>query len=363
MRAFERRWPGWWWMALPGCALGGAIYWMTMPPAQVPAAAPVAAGVAPGGPPDAMSASGAASGVPALLPSLAGVDVPAGLAADARGNLHASRALRGYFDYFLSAAHDAGDAGALDALVRADIRARVSEPAATQAWQLWQRYRGYLAEVHAGAADAGQGQPGDDADALSAVQVARLRRLWDARRAARQRHLPDVAAIWFDAEEAYDAAMLERLEVAAQPGLDTAQRRQRLAALDSRLPDDARAVRADSARPQQIGETIGRLQAEGRGAQDIAAALAQSHGAEVAQRYQQQAQADQSWQDRYRDYARQRAQVEQFPGLADADRQQQLERLRAQSFADPGEALRAYVHDTVYGKVYDRAGQDQPAAP
>ncbi|WP_454720867.1 MULTISPECIES: lipase secretion chaperone [Cupriavidus] len=358
MRAFERRGPAWWWLALPGCVLGGAVYWMTMPPAPVPGAAPVAVSAAPGRPRDAMPVAAAASGA-ALLPSLAGVDVPAGLATDAHGNLRASRALRGYFDYYLSAAHDAGDAAVLDAIVRGDIRARVPEPAATQAWQLWQRYRAYLAEVHAGAArDAGplpETQAAEMVQTAEVAQVARLRALWDARRAARQRHLPDVAALWFGEEEAYDAAMLERLEVATQPGLDAAQRRQRLAALDSRLPDDARAARADSARPQQIGETIGRLQAEGRGAQDIAEALAQSHGAEVAQRYRLQAQADQSWQDRYRDYARQRAQLAQFPGLSEADRQQQLAQLRAQMFSDPGEALRAYAHD--------RASQEQAAAP
>ncbi|KUE89807.1 lipase chaperone [Cupriavidus necator] len=249
--------------------------------------------------------------------------VPAGPELDAQGNLRLTRALRTYFDYFLSARHDAGGADALDRLVYDDIRRRVPQPAAGQAWQLWQRYLAYLAEIQALAARKPQA---DTNGTLDAAQVQQLRTLQAGRNGARQHLLPEVAAIWFGDE-------------------DDAQRRQRLAELEATLPEPLRAAREASARPQAISDTIAGMQAAGRSAQDIGAALAQAYGAEVAQRYQQQAQAGQAWQQRYDDYAARRAQIESFPGLSEQDRRQQLDALRSQAFGNPAEALQAEVVD------------------
>ncbi|WP_439668715.1 lipase secretion chaperone [Cupriavidus necator] len=268
--------------------------------------------------------------------------VPAGPELDAQGNLRLTRALRTYFDYFLSARHDAGGADALDRLVYDDIRRRVPQPAAGQAWQLWQRYLAYLAEIQALAVRKPRA---DTNGTLDAAQVQQLRALQAGRNGARQHLLPEVAAIWFGDEQVYDDAMLARLDIAAQSGLDDAQRRQRLAELEATLPEPLRAAREASARPQAISDTIAGMQAAGRSAQDIGAALAQAYGAEVAQRYQQQAQAGQAWQQRYDDYAARRAQIESFPGLSEQDRRQQLDALRSQAFGNPAEALQAEVVD------------------
>ncbi|MGX6570798.1 lipase secretion chaperone [Cupriavidus necator] len=268
--------------------------------------------------------------------------VPAGPELDAQGNLRLTRALRTYFDYFLSARHDAGGADARDRLVYDDIRRRVPQPAAGQAWQLWQRYLAYLAEIQALAARKPRA---DTNGTLDAAQVQQLRALQAGRNGARQHLLPEVAAIWFGDEQVYDDAMLARLDIAAQSGLDDAQRRQRLAELEATLPEPLRAAREASARPQAISDTIAGMQAAGRSAQDIGAALAQAYGAEVAQRYQQQAQAGQAWQQRYDDYAARRAQIESFPGLSEQDRRQQLDALRSQAFGNPAEALQAEVVD------------------
>ncbi len=200
----------------------------------------------------------------AALPSLSGVDVPAGPALDAQGNLRLTRTLRTYFDYFLSARHDAGGADALARVVYDDIRRRVPQPAAGQAWQLWQRYVAYLAEIQPQAARKPQA---DTNGTLDAAQVQQLRALLAERNGARQRLLPEVAAIWFGDEQAYDDAMLARLDLAAQSGLDDAQRQQRLAELEATLPEPLRAAREASARPQAISDTIAGMQAA---KQDIA---------------------------------------------------------------------------------------------
>ncbi|WP_354683917.1 lipase secretion chaperone [Cupriavidus necator] len=337
----SERLPRLWLALLPAGAAAAAVYWMTMPsgPAAVPQRTAAVATVNPSA---ASADMGAARGVIAL-PPLAGVDVPDGPESDAHGNLRLTRALRTYFDYFLSARHDAGSAGALDQIVYDDIRRRVAQPAAGQAWQLWQRYVAYLAEIQPQAARKPQSDAGDGT--LSAAQVGQLRALQSARNAARQRLLPEVAALWFGDEQAYDEAMLARLEIAALPGLDDAERQRRLAAMEAALPEPLRAAHEANARPQAISDTIAGMQAAGRSAQDIGAALAQAYGPEVAQRYQQQAQAEQAWQQRYDDYAARRAQIEAFAGLSEQDRRQQLEALRREVFSNPSEALQAEVVD------------------
>ncbi|SPA00465.1 lipase chaperone [Cupriavidus taiwanensis] len=338
MTSSERA-PRIWLALLPAGAAAAAVYWLTLPadPSPVPQQAAVANAAGPLAPSaDPVPAGGAA------WPSLAGVEMPAGPAADAAGNLRLTRALRTYFDYFLSARHDAGGIDALDPVVHDDIRRHVPQPAAGQAWQLWRRYVACLAEIQPEAAR----KPLAAADGtLDAQQVQQLRALLAQRNAARQRWLPEVAQAWFGDEQAYDEAMLARLEIVTQAGLDDAQRRQRVAELDATLPEALRAAREASARPRAISQTIADLQAAGRGAQDIGAALAQAYGPEVAQRYQQQAQAEQSWQQRYDDYAARRAQIEAFAGLSEQDRRQQLDTLRRQAFDNPSEALQAEVVD------------------
>ncbi|ABF10665.1 lipase secretion chaperone [Cupriavidus metallidurans] len=326
--------------------VGAAVYWATAPtePAQGPLPARSRTDARPelsASPTDSMRARNITE-----MPSLAGVDIPPGPEADAQGNLRLTRALRTYFDYFLSASHDAGDAAALDQLVRDDIRKHVPQPAEDQAWRLWQRYRAYLSEMQPKATD---GPMTSVIGAPDTSQVQRLRALIADRNAARARHLPDVAAIWFDDEQTYDDAMLARLEIATQPGLDDAERQRRLSTLDATLPESVRAAREAEARPQAISKTIASMQTAGRSPQDIGASLAQAYGPEVAQRYQQQAQAEQAWKQRYDDYAAQRSQIVSFAGLSEQDRAQQLETLRRQTFTNPSEALQAEVMDKAVG--------------
>ncbi|XQM34294.1 hypothetical protein DFLDMN_001104 [Cupriavidus sp. H19C3] len=279
----------------------------------------------------------------AVMPAWAAdVDVPPGPELDERGNLRLTRALRTYYDYFL-AVYQGHGSEALERMVYDDIRARVPEPAATQAWQLWQRYRDYVDALGRLAAESGASA---SEDALAEpVALGTLRAQWHRRRSLRQQYLSDVQAVWFDEDDRYDDVMLDRLDIVSDPTLDAEARARRLEAADARLPDTVRAARAENLRPQQIGERIDSMLSAGHDAQAIAATLATEYGADVAQRYAMQAQQDQAWQTKYAEYARQRMQFEQFEGLSEADRQQALEQLLTQSFASPAEALRAHVHD------------------
>ncbi|MEN7527481.1 lipase secretion chaperone [Cupriavidus sp. DL-D2] len=327
---------------LVGGLAGAAVYWATLP-AEPATRSPLARSSM-----DAVSDISVpladTARMPAIgaMPSLAGVDIPPGPESDARGNLRLTRALRTYFDFFLSARHASGDTQALDRLVYDDIRKHVPQPAAGQAMQLWQRYLAYLAEMQRIPANQ---SVVDGTGAPDAAQIQRLRAHIADRSAVQWRHLPDVASIWFGDEQTYDDAMLARLEVAIQSGLDDAERKRRLAALDAALPEPLRAAREMNARPQAITETIASMKASGHGAQEIGAALAQAFSPEVAQRYQLQAQADHAWQQRYDEYATRRTHIETVAGLSDQDRAQQLATLRQQAFSLPSEALQAEVMD------------------
>lgn len=326
------------WM-LP-CALAGLAWWALRPmpaPPSLPSAprtvaTPATADMAP-------SAAMAHAVMPAWA---ADVDVPPGPELDERGNLRLTRALRTYYDYFL-AVYQGHGSEALERIVYDDIRARVPEPAATQAWQLWQRYRNYVdalgrlaAESAAAVNEDGLAEP---------VAPGQLRAQWSRRRSLRQQYLSDVQAVWFDEDDRYDDVMLDRLEIASDPTLDADERARRLEAADARLPETVREGRAENLRPQQIGERIDTMLSAGHDTQAIAATLATEYGADVAQRYAMQAQQDQAWQARYAEYARQRMQFEQFEGMSEPDRQHALDQLLARSFASPAEALRAHVQD------------------
>lgn len=330
-----RRLPVWSWIWLPGVVLGAAA-WFALGPPDAPDSGPPAI------PPHApvMADMAAQPFAPAArLPTLPDVDVPPGPELDAHGNLRPTRALRSYYDYFDALGADV----TVDRAARDDIAARVPEPAASQAFSLWQRYRQYLAAARSLA--AGRTQLSASVQRASLEQIERLRTQLAERRAMRQQYLADVATLWFADDDAYDDAMLDRLAVAAQPDLDADERQRRLNAAEARLPAAMREARVSAEQPLRISETVASMRAQGHSTQDIAAALAQDFGGDVAQRYALQAQAEQGWNDRYADYARQRRQIDQSTGLTEADRQQQSAQLRAQMFADPSEALRAYVTD------------------
>jgi lipase chaperone LimK len=258
---------------------------------------------------------------------------PPPLPVDGAGQLARTRAVRDFFDYFLSAQNQV-DAATLDAIVRRAITAQLGgKPAAGEAWALWQQYRGYLQSLgelqHPAGGDAG-GRPDFDAIELALGQRAAL--------AARS--MSPWNEVFFGDELHQQRTDLARLRIATDRRLSDDDKAARLSALEAALPPAQRAARERARQQEAAIEAIAKMQQQGMAPAAMRAQLTQTQGSEAAARVMQMQEAEQAWQARYADYLAQRAQIERL-GLAPEGLDAQLRQLRQRLFPDPGEALRA----------------------
>lgn len=266
------------------------------------------------------------------MPSpLAGSSVPR-LPLDSRGHLARTRAVRDFFDYFLTAQSDETPT-ALDALVTHAIAMQLEGTMAqAEALDVWKRYRAYFDAL---AQSTGTGAtPGDRLDP-AALQLA-----LDQRATLASRTLGEWSAPFFGAEQERQRYGLERLKIARDPSLNDAQKRERLTALEQLLPPEQRAEAARAQAQQDAVGAISQLQKQAATPDEMHAQIAQQLGPEVAMRAAQMQRDDDAWQAKYRDYATQRAQID-AQQLAPAERDAQVAQLRASFFTGPGELQRA----------------------
>jgi len=184
----------------------------------------------------------AASTPPPFVPSMAGTR-PDGLPDTAAGAaLKVDAELRHLFDYYLSALGEA-DLPAIRSGIERELEQRLAPAAAAEAKRLLGQYLAYkraLAE-----AERGQGAP---ASGASFAAAARNRLL--AMQELRKRHFsPAEAAGLFGDTDARDQDAIARLEVVDDKTLSPAQRLQRMADLDRKLPP---ALQEERTAPQRI---------------------------------------------------------------------------------------------------------------
>ena len=276
----------------------------------------------------------AGPGLSASLPrSLAGSSPPR-LPVDAHGRLVHTRAVRDFFDYFLTAQHEIAPQ-ALDRMVRRQIAAQLEgSPAQPDALDAWQRYTAYRTAVAQLAPLAVQGA--SEAPDLDAAQTA-----LDAREAMAARTMGPVwAPAFFEAEWQRARYDLDRLRIGLDPSLSAAQKAARLAALDDTLPAPLRAVRERERRMQQSVDTVAVLQRENASPDALQAQLAQRIGPEAAARVADMQRENDAWRARYGDYAAQRARIVAM-GLPAQERDAQIAQLQQRVFASSSEILRA----------------------
>nr|WKF61125.1 Lipase chaperone [Paraburkholderia busanensis] len=318
----------------------GVAFWVNRaPPSQRVAAgeaghATSAAQVAnaPAADPDASLAAG---GLPASLDGSS----PPRLPTDGHGRLARTRAVRDFFDYFLTTQNEI-PATTLDTLVRRQIDAQLEgTPAADEARDVWRRYNDYLkALAQLPQTASATPAPGSKID-LDGLQLE-----LDQRDALGTRLMGEWNAPFFGQESQQQHTDLARLRIASDPTLSDAQKAARLAALDAALPPEVRAaherIRQQQAALDALNQAQAQAQKQGGSLDAMRAQLTQTLGPEAAERAVQMQQADNAWQARYADYASQRAQIEQ-QNLPAQERDAQIAQLRQQFFTRPGDALRA----------------------
>ncbi|OAJ52602.1 lipase chaperone [Paraburkholderia ginsengiterrae] len=322
-----------------GAISAGGAWWLNLAPSSHEASTVRALDAARQA--QAASASASAVSVAArdILPASLDGSTPPRLPTDGRGHLARTRAVRDFFDYFLTTQDEVSPA-TLDAWVRRQIAAQLDgTPAAAEALDVWQRYNAYrtaLGQLPQAASALTQSGAKMDVDAL---QLA-----LDQRDALGVRLMGEWNTPFFGAQSQQQHTDLARLRIASDPTLSDAQKTARLAALDATLPAQTRAALERTHEQQAALDAIGAAQQQARqpgGSLDtLRAQITQTLGPEAAQRAVQMQQADDAWQARYADYARQRDQIGQ-QDLPPQQRDAQIAQLRQQFFTNPGEAMRA----------------------
>lgn len=332
------------WFGLAGCAAAAAAWYFA-----APARAPLASGqsiAATATVSLAQTAGPEPIRTAATLPvSLAG-STPPRLPIDEHGHLRKARAVRDFFDYFLTAQSEMPPK-ALDALVRKEIAAQRDGTAAQlEALDVWQRYASYrktlgsLETLSAPATAGGTTQTSD----LDAMQAS-----LDERASVAARVLGvEWSEAFFGPEWRHARDMIERWRVQRDSTLTDAQKTARLQALEESLPPEERAALQKNERAQAQVHTIAELQQQEMTIDQLRAKATQAFGPQAAERIVKMRQDDDAWHAKYADYAAQRARIEAM-GLSAADRAAQIAQLRRSVFTDPAQALRAASLDRTAG--------------
>lgn len=279
-----------------------------------------------------------ASAVGALPASLDGSSPPR-LPTDGHGRLARTRAVRDFFDYFLTTQNEI-PATTLDALVHRQIAAQLDgTPAADEALDVWQRYNAYLGAVDKLPQTSASPSQSGARPNLDALQLE-----LDQRDALGSRLMGEWNAPFFGAQSQQQHTDLARLRIASDASLSDAQKAARLAALDAALPPEVRAAHERIRQQQAALDTLSSAQAQAQkqgGSLDaMRAQITQTLGPEAAERAVKMQQADNAWQARYADYANQRAQIDK-QNLPTQQRDAQVTQLRQQFFTNPSDAMRA----------------------
>ncbi len=170
-----------------------------------------------------MAAGASFSG--ALPASLDG-STPPHLPTVGNGHLARTRAVRDFFDYFLTTQNEIS-AATLDALVRRQIAAQLDgTPAADEAVKVWQRYNAYLTaldQLPQTSSTQSQSQNGAKLD-LDALQLS-----LDQRDALGTRLMGEWNEPFFGAESQQQHTDLARLRIASDSSLTSEQKAARLA--------------------------------------------------------------------------------------------------------------------------------------
>jgi lipase chaperone LimK len=260
--------------------------------------------------------------------SMAGTQPDGAARARADGQLEVNAELAYLFDYYLAGLGERPLEAIRDEIIR-ELERRLPAAAAMQARRLldnWLAYKRALVDVE-------RGLPAQADPALRARQ--RLTAMQQLRSAY---FSPEEIAGLFNASDAYDLDAIARLEINSDSSVNAAQRKQKLAALDARLPQQARAERDAPTRVLRLEEAVTSARTQGADDNEIyrmrSAAISPAAAARLADLDREEG----DWQRRISAYQTQRRQLQQSAANETA-----LQQLRDSIFsADEQKRLPAY---------------------
>lgn len=334
-------------------ASGLTLYWQwpvvePAPPAARQLASPIISPLAPVAvAPAPVPLVAARASAQALIPTMSDTEVDGDLKTDAAGNLILDLAVRDYFDYFLSAADQAGLEAAVGALVQ-DAGGRLQEPALGQLSRLLGDYLDYKRASLALLQQPLSAQQQVDPNS----QLGALQQAFDGLRQLRREHLSSAASeAFFGAEEAYGRYTLEAMTLQARQDLSADAKAAAVEALRGQLPEALRSSeeRQAEAVTQQVEST--RLWQEGASEEEVRRFLAMTYDPPMVEQLLAEQRADRAWQQHYEAYREELANLTRG-GLSAQDQQVERERLRQRLFT---------VEDQHRVETYDAiaAKQDQ----
>lgn len=266
------------------------------------------------------------TGLEQLPASLEGTSVPPGLIEDGNGNLVPTPGLRDIFDYFLSVQGEE-PLEVVVARINAYLAANLSALAAAQARAVLGNYLDYresLADVEqAGGVNASQLD-------LLAVQTQQ-----DEVRTLRQRYFDaGVNEAFFARDDALDRYALARLKVLQDDALSAEEQAAQLNALRHQLPADMQQELDDVSRYQDLRTLTQSWQEHGGNDAQLRQIREQTVGAAAADRLEALEQERAAFDQRMQRWLGERQAILSNSALSEADRERQIETLRAGQFSD-----------------------------
>lgn len=266
--------------------------------------------------------------LPALPPlprSLQSTQHGVRLSTDEQGNLRLSADILHLFDFYLSALSEEPLEISLNRISQ-DLAAQLQGQALEQARDLLRRYLDFkiaLGDLHnLPAILDSQGQYALDAITLRQQQVQALR----------QQHFSGAEyLVFFQEQDTYDAFMLQQLQLAQNPALDSPQRHQSIEALEQQLPEPMRQAREQAMLETRVFEQAEQLKQQGASAEALFQLRAQALGEEAARALAELDQRQAQWEQRLASFEQERDSIRQS-GLSLQDQQQAIAQLIERRF-------------------------------
>jgi len=314
--------------------MGARRFPMTWAAGVVAAAALVVIGLQglPAAAPRVADAAPANAAQPLAATSLAGTTPDGAATATAADALVLDPALIRLFDYYLTTVGERPIA-AIQSQVEHDLDGRLAPHAARQAKDLFARYVQFKTALKAQRPARPVGRSVDMLrDGLRMMLALRATYFNEAESQA-----------LFGPQDAEASAALARMDIEQDPSLTDAQRRERLAALDARLPASVRADREAPLAVVHLEEAAQQIRAQGGSEDDVYRMRAAATSPEAANRLADVDREESAWKARIAAYQSQRSAVLAAPG-SDADRAAALSDLRNRLFT-PEEQRRLAAYE------------------